>query len=622
MLGSGQLVFSLAETIVEQRLSLVVQNHEKFSFCEQSEVDKQKEKINLVSQHIRDSFRGNPAVVKLRVVAPYHSLAKIMGLPVLENHRESSVKNVELDNFLLEEWRFGWHGGNQKDSSMNAYGAELQCSMLRQAINSYLHFSFCNMMCAKDPKLLDIINLQIVNGDDSIASKVPAKYLNSTSSPLVRHIFSPLRLREGELSITVDFFRPSNVERNPSNIPVVKKNSSSYKQHRVQNFWGKRLALSQDIDQPNSINSREVSSTTVPLNCKGGIILGFFAGIDSNTGRPASPDPRKRKMAKNPRSGSTSLLSSNSRKNRSPPISIPGRRRGSSLCSAHSLDNNYLVDRPRSTRASKRLNFSSGHILSSEDGPENKSLLLGSVPISPTDSLVFKRRDSLSPSAKSNMSAFLGNFEESLISGAIPSATPTSVEGFVAKLGCNGGEKCVRQIMLPVSTTFLRIPGDTVPSPYIGTIDLDSGLSHQKRPGLYALPRSGTVQLMVMNPQRTGIKIFMVPFNFHDMPPMSRTFIRQRTMSYASSKMPITLNSNVDPKKVLRYAIHLRFVSSKKGNIYLHKNIRFVLASRSSDSFSDEDTTWEVPEPLYATMTKKNKRFLKSKSGKECENEA
>lgn len=77
-----------------------------------------------------------------------------------------------------------------------------------------------------------------------------------------------------------------------------------------------------------------------------------------------------------------------------------------------------------------------------------------------------------------------------------------------------------------MSASFYHVPNDT-PSPYVGIIDLNSEKSCQAAGGRYRIPSKGLIQLMIYNPEQTGIKLFAVSYNFEDMPGNTRTFLRQ-----------------------------------------------------------------------------------------------
>ncbi|XP_068621750.1 atos homolog protein A isoform X2 [Battus philenor] len=160
----------------------------------------------------------------------------------------------------------------------------------------------------------------------------------------------------------------------------------------------------------------------------------------------------------------------------------------------------------------------------------------------------------------------LGSFEESALKGRLePVAT---VHGFTAELGASGAF-CPPHRRLPV-TVFFYAPGGTN-APYMGHINLGAGG--------YRVPRAGTVQVSLFNPHGTLVKMFVVLYELTHMPPRARTFLRQRTL-YVPAAAPRA--PPPDHHKWLRYLIHLRFMTSKSGKLYLHTDIR-IIVSRKAD---------------------------------------
>lgn len=77
----------------------------------------------------------------------------------------------------------------------------------------------------------------------------------------------------------------------------------------------------------------------------------------------------------------------------------------------------------------------------------------------------------------------------------------------------------------------------------------------------YSVPRVGTVQATLLNPLGMVVRMFVVPYDFRDMPNMSQTFIRQRVLAFDEGSNPgtdVRTLSAVEQMKILRYAIHLR----------------------------------------------------------------
>ncbi|XP_012531691.1 protein FAM214A [Monomorium pharaonis] len=180
-----------------------------------------------------------------------------------------------------------------------------------------------------------------------------------------------------------------------------------------------------------------------------------------------------------------------------------------------------------------------------------------------------KRRSSSRHRPQSH--ALLGSFEESALNGRLEPVS--TVHGFTAELGASGSF-CPKHQKLPVTVFFYTLgDNDKVSTPYLAHINLE-------KKG-YQVPRSGTIQVTLLNPLGTVVKMFVVLYDLSDMPPRSHTFLRQRTLR----------------DKTLRYLVHLRFMSSKSGRIYLHTDIRMIIC-RKSDVDTASDLGSEPPKEL------------------------
>ncbi|CAG2163800.1 unnamed protein product [Oppiella nova] len=173
---------------------------------------------------------------------------------------------------------------------------------------------------------------------------------------------------------------------------------------------------------------------------------------------------------------------------------------------------------------------------------------------------------STSAPPSTTISSLLGNFEESVLNGRLDPVS--TVHGFTAELGASGSF-CPRHKTYPVTVFFYTLQDtdkvDRVSSPYLGHINLGKKGYH--------IPRKGTVQATLFNPHGTVVKMFVVRYDLSDMPPNSKTFLRQRTLF-----MPSDAHENdTDNRKWLRYLIHLRCESSKNGRIYLHTDVRIIV---------------------------------------------
>lgn len=71
----------------------------------------------------------------------------------------------------------------------------------------------------------------------------------------------------------------------------------------------------------------------------------------------------------------------------------------------------------------------------------------------------------------------------------------------------------------------------------------------------YCVPKVGTFQLTLKNPLGMVVKMFVILYDFSDMPPNSKTFLRQRILFLPTD----CKDENVQrTSKWLKYLIHLR----------------------------------------------------------------
>lgn len=219
-----------------------------------------------------------------------------------------------------------------------------------------------------------------------------------------------------------------------------------------------------------------------------------------------------------------------------------------------------------SVAAIKSALFSSS--FSTDDESESESSIVS--PCSP-ETYVLPKRDLKSPvkyRRKGQSANLLGSFEESVLNGRLEPVS--TVHGFRAELAASGSF-VPKHLVVPVTVFFYTLGDyDKVSSPYLGHINLG-------KKG-YNVPKSGTVQVTLFNPLGTVVKMFVIMYDLSDMPANSQTFIRQRTLY-----MPTNCkDSNLEwGPKWLRYLIHLRFMSSKSGKIYLHSDIRMIIFRKS-----------------------------------------
>lgn len=184
--------------------------------------------------------------------------------------------------------------------------------------------------------------------------------------------------------------------------------------------------------------------------------------------------------------------------------------------------------------------------------------------------------------------SFVGSYEESLLSGRM-STVPSKPIVFQAQIGVLGHGDCTpkcpphRTILFPA---FFYESDASLPSPYVGTVELT------KR---YRVPAKGQLQIVIKNPNKTAVKLFLIPYDVLNMPPNTKTFLRQK--SYAGG---------------LRYAIHLQLCRTEKKRVYLYKHFRVVFANRISDARETLKVTCEGPFD-YVPLTQADREFLSSK---------
>ncbi|KAJ8117208.1 hypothetical protein OPT61_g1547 [Boeremia exigua] len=135
--------------------------------------------------------------------------------------------------------------------------------------------------------------------------------------------------------------------------------------------------------------------------------------------------------------------------------------------------------------------------------------------------------------------------------------------------------------------------------------------------GCYRIPAEGQLQIVLKNPNRTAVKLFLVPYDVSDMEPGQKTFVRQRSYSagpiidmplssrrnYGTDRPEAALSNSDDPRDrpILRYLIHLHICCTGKGRYYLYKSIRVVFANRVPDGKEKLRNEIQQPEPKYST---------------------
>ncbi|KAJ3129621.1 hypothetical protein HK098_000772 [Nowakowskiella sp. JEL0407] len=262
-----------------------------------------------------------------------------------------------------------------------------------------------------------------------------------------------------------------------------------------------------------------------------------------------------------------------------------------------------------------------------------------------------RRRESVSSEL---FGSLVGSYEQSILSGRM-STLPSRPIVFIAEIGVIGFGKCKPQLKCPphINLSFPAyfyelLDEKSIGSPYVGVVDLETLSGYmvvngdnsdvtsmnndefesvlrqrqteaeefkKKWPGGYRLPFRGQLQIIIKNPSKTALKVFLVPYDFRDMPANSKTFLRQKSYSTPSLTTPAfpgslsptrKCSSGSDAKSPsndrLRYAIHLQFVCNAKKRLFLSKNIRVVFSPRALESDEKLRTVCEGPEDPKYTM--------------------
>ncbi|EEH37177.2 hypothetical protein PAAG_07733 [Paracoccidioides lutzii Pb01] len=256
----------------------------------------------------------------------------------------------------------------------------------------------------------------------------------------------------------------------------------------------------------------------------------------------------------------------------------------------------------------------------------------------------------------------------------------TAQIGVLGRGNCKPSLKCPPHVTVPFPAVFYSYPtsgggrsiSDDSPSPYVGVIDIENTLpredklSHRNRRrhasplknadkgpevdtamsealtsttvlqerrkrekrsrrspspksppgGCYRIPKQGQLQIIIKNPNKTAVKLFLVPYDLEGMEPGTKTFIRQRSYSAGPIiDMPLSASTNLgtdrpeaslstggDPteKPILRYLIHLNICCPSRGRFYLYSTIRVVFANRVPDGKEKLRNEVQYPDPQYS----------------------
>ncbi|KAB8303459.1 hypothetical protein EYC80_004881 [Monilinia laxa] len=237
---------------------------------------------------------------------------------------------------------------------------------------------------------------------------------------------------------------------------------------------------------------------------------------------------------------------------------------------------------------------------------------------------------------------------------------------------CKSSLKCPPHVTLPFPAVFYDYEStnhgrsgkpEDGPSPYVGCIDLENGLpspeqtkdSQKKRRnatldrihmdnrdidpsnsgqvsdlgirraekqkrrstsprappgGSYRIPEKGQLQIIIKNPNKTAVKLFLIPYDLTGMEPGTKTFIRQRSYSTgpiidsalsSSSHLSTPTINHLLERPTLRYLAHIHICSPSRNRFYLYKSIRVVFANRVPDGKEKLRNEITLPEPRFTT---------------------
>lgn len=200
------------------------------------------------------------------------------------------------------------------------------------------------------------------------------------------------------------------------------------------------------------------------------------------------------------------------------------------------------------------------------------------------------RRSFKFPTIRRNVSRpLLVNFEESILQERLRCVG--NLEGFRVDIGAIGSF-CPSHLKKNLFVRHFATDEDSLvalPSPYLGIVKLSKDGARA-----YQIPKSGYLQLTLLNPEGSVVRLFSIAYDFSDMPPSSRTFLRHRTVDKETRK--------------LRYLIQLRALSSSKGTrFYLHGDLKVVFSNNyRTQALGDQafTSTVEFPTPKYSTIVK------------------
>ncbi|KNE65689.1 hypothetical protein AMAG_09673 [Allomyces macrogynus ATCC 38327] len=178
-----------------------------------------------------------------------------------------------------------------------------------------------------------------------------------------------------------------------------------------------------------------------------------------------------------------------------------------------------------------------------------------------------------------------GSYAESLLSGRLP--VPASLPiMFTATVSAMGSGMAPASVTVEFPAQFYCDGGSAGGGGGRGGV-IDPSDSDDLVPGGYRVPRTGQLQVIIKNPERTAVKVFLVPYNCSELSARSKTVMRVTQFAVIRT----------DPRvRSLRYALQVPLVMTRARRLYVSGAIRVVFAGSAIESY--EELVTEVDRPL------------------------
>lgn len=134
----------------------------------------------------------------------------------------------------------------------------------------------------------------------------------------------------------------------------------------------------------------------------------------------------------------------------------------------------------------------------------------------------------------------------------------------------------------------------------------------------YRIPPKGKLQIIILNPQKTAVKLFLIPYDLTNLNIKQKTFLRYKvfaksaqdkaseTESSSSTNPQNVEESGIPPqgsfvkqKGYLLQAAHLQFARPSRNKFYLYGDLRLVFHNRADSNIADmsDKTSGSSTEP-------------------------